>query len=48
MYIRKLNFQSRSELIDKKIEYKNEFAILDNDGKVIIIIIINKIEIMEY
>jgi thioredoxin reductase (NADPH) len=35
MHIRKLNFNSRSELFDKNISYKNEFAIFGEDGNVI-------------
>ena len=36
MYIKSLNFASTFGLIDKSIEYKNEFAILSNDGKSIL------------
>ena len=34
MYIKSLNFKSRSELMDIGIEYINEYAIFDSDNKV--------------
>ena len=34
MHIKSLNFQSRAELIEKNIAYKNEYAIFGEDGNV--------------
>ena len=39
MHIRKLNFKSRAELIEKNITYKNEYAIFAQDGKVTYILL---------